>query len=93
MKTTKETAPVDVLAVMDRAVRMLDGARLNKHQKGMLASQIEVSRGAVAELVAALRDVLKHEKWHAAMADIVTDEAVAAIKRADAALARIGGAP
>jgi hypothetical protein len=40
------------------------------------------------ELLEALRGVLKHEKWHAAMADEVTPAARAAIKKADAAIAK-----
>lgn len=46
---------------------------------------------AAPELLEALREVLKHEKWHAAMADEVTDEAKAAIKGADAAIAKATG--
>jgi hypothetical protein len=47
---------------------------------------------AAPELLAALLEVLKHAKWHAAMADEVTDEAKAAIKMSDAAIAKATGA-
>lgn len=46
---------------------------------------------AAPELLDALREVLKHEKWHAAAADEVTPEARAAIKMADAAIAKATG--
>ena len=46
---------------------------------------------AAPELLEALREVLKHEKWHAAMADEVTPAARAAIKKADAAILKATG--
>lgn len=46
---------------------------------------------AAPELLEALREVLKHEKWHAAAADEVTPSARAAIKRADAVIAKATG--
>lgn len=50
-----------------------------------------VLRAAAPELLEALREVLKHEKWHAAVADEVTPAARAAIKQADAAIAKATG--
>jgi predicted homoserine dehydrogenase-like protein len=46
---------------------------------------------AAPDLLEALQEVLKHEKWHAAMADEVTDGAKAAITMADAAIAKATG--
>lgn len=83
MQTNKQQQTVDVLAVLDAVAEFMPEGR---------AKVTREARAAVAELIAALREVLKHEKWHAAMADEVTDEAKASIARADAALARIGGA-
>lgn len=42
-------------------------------------------------LLDALQEVLKHEKWHAAVADEVTPAARAAIKQAEAAIAKATG--
>jgi ATP:corrinoid adenosyltransferase len=46
---------------------------------------------AAPDLLEALQEVLKHEKWHAAVADEVTPAARAAIRKADAVIAKATG--
>lgn len=79
------------------STEQLEALRLADRLEGRYALHPEVQEAAAelrrlhalnAELLEALELVLKHEKWHAAIADEVTPQARAAIKQADAAIAK-----
>jgi hypothetical protein len=77
---------VGTVPMMDIKVARVSGATFDEAKAN--ARLIAAS----PDLLEALREVLKHEEWHAASADEVTREARDAIRKARAAIAKATGA-
>jgi hypothetical protein len=84
-KNAKVKGVMDVLAVIDLLTP--EQGKLGRNRALRLRAAVAALIAQRDQLARALREVLKHEKWHASMADEVTEEAKAAIALGDAALA------